>query len=295
MATELFDTEVDTFSLIKPEFECDAVQHLVAFGKRGTNKGEFNFPKAISVHEGTGDIYVVIYFKRQIQIYSETGLFLKNICDQHLERPWGILTKGDCVYVTDISRQAVFLFTLPELKMEKCAGSLGAGFCEFNFPLQLALAPDKQIYVADCRNHRLQILDCNLNFKSSICHQSLTRPVDVKFTADQMLVLSETDNTCVHVFTHSGQKISSIISRGNRMLVNMAFFFCLDGSNNIIISDYSAHSLKMFTLKGDYVHTIGKYGHQPGMLHYPTGIAMMDRKIVCVSRNTNFALQIFFF
>ena len=40
------------------------------------------------------------------------------------------------------------------------------------------------------------------------------------------------------------------------MQVNNPLFFCLDGHNNILISDYSSQNIEVFSQAGDLLHTI---------------------------------------
>ena len=65
---------------------------------------------------------------------------------------------------------------------------------------------------------------------------------------------------------------------------------------NIIISDNSAHRIQIFSKEGNFIQTIGETGYQPGMLYYPTGIALTEQlSLVVVSYNLNFTLQVFSF
>ena len=78
------------------------------------------------------------------------------------------------------------------------------------------------------------------------------------------------------------------------MQVTGPAFFCLDAAENIIISDYSAHIIQIFSKEGNLINTIGEFGHQPGMLYLPTGLALTkELSLVVVSHNDNFNLQIF--
>ena len=72
-------------------------------------------------------------------------------------------------------------------------------------------------------------------------------------------------------------------------------FFCLDPLNNFVLSDYWAHSIRVFSPEVNFLHTIGREGHQPGMFCVPTGVAITPKgKLVCVSQNVNYSLQIFY-
>ena len=77
-----------------------------------------------------------------------------------------------------------------------------------------------------------------------------------------MYVITPDDSPCVHVFTHTGHKIRSLITRGEGMQVTQPFFFCLDAKKTIFISDYRDHQIKIFSNEGSPLHTIGEYGHQ---------------------------------
>ena len=175
--------------------------------------------------------------------------------------------------------------------MTKRVGKKGSGKESFNSPRQIAVSPEQHIYVADFFNNRLQILTTNLVFRGSLQHQSMTCPVDVKFSNKEMFVLSIVNNPCIHVFTLSGEKSRSLITIGEGMQITRAWFFCLDGRNNNIISDNCTHNIKVFSPEGNLLHTIGQKGLEAGMFIIPNGTTIHDTKLIRASGN--FSLQIF--
>ena len=271
------------------------LQPSVAVGKEGSAPGELNGPRCVTIKQASGHIYVADRRNSRIQIFSETGECLNQFGDQHLKEPWGILIYQDSIFVTDMGFHAIFRFKLSNLTMIKRVGKKGSGKKEFNLPRQLAISPNQLLYVPDDSNNRLQILSTDLVFQDSLRHPTMTQPVDVKFTNNEMFVLSREDNPCIHVFTLSGEKSRSLVTRGGiEMQVSGAYFFCLDVLNNIVISDCSAHDIKVFSPAGDLLHKIGQEGHQAGMFYYPYGFAILNNtKLVCVSENENFGFQIF--
>ena len=269
-------------------------QPSVAVGKEGKAPGKLNGPRGVAIEQSSGHIYVADRYNSRIQIFSEAGEYINHFGHQHLQWPWGILTYRESIFVTDIGHNAIFRFQLPNLKMVKRVGKLGSGNEKFNCPRQLAISPNKQLYVPDQSNDRIQIFSTDLAFKGSLTHRTMTTPVDIKFTNTEMFVLSREDYPCIHVFSLSGDKSRSLITRGIGTQVKLAFFFCLDELNNIVISDRTADSIKVFSPAGDFLHSIGQRGQQAGMFYYPFGIAISNKtKLVCVSNNENFALQIF--
>ena len=101
-------------------------------------------------------------------------------------------------------------------------------------------------------------------------------------------------NPCMLVLTLEGDMLHSLITSGEGMDVLSPLFFCFDSLNNFVISDYGSHSIRVFSPEGNLLHTIGREGHQPGMFYEPTGVVVTpNRRLVCVSENENYGLQIF--
>ena len=265
---------------------------IVAVGKAGSGPGEFNSPRGVSVQENTGHIFIADSKNKRIQIFSEIGEHLTHFGCQHLISPWGILAHQNTVFISDTEVNALFKFTTPDLTLRTVVGRKGTGNGEFRNPRQLVISPNELIYVADQGNDRVQILDYNLALRGCLQHQSMTSPVDVKFSVNQIFVLSYWDNPCIHIFALTGEKLRSIIPRG--VQINSPFFFCLDASKNIIVSDRLSNRVKVFSPKGDLLHVIGGEGNRAGLFYNNGGIALLNgTQLVCVSNNTNYALQIF--
>ena len=266
-------------------------QPNVAVGEKGSAPGKFKGPRGVAIESKSEHIYVADMDNKRIQIFSQTGDYLNNFGHEHMNKPYGILIHQDSIYVTDTHHHSIFLFKMPELTIIKRVGKYGIGNEEFIHPEQLAISPNQQLYVADLSNNRLQIISTNLAFQGSLKHQTMTQPVDVKFSNNEIFVLSHNDSPCIHVFNLSGEKSRSLVTKGGvEMQISGAFFFCLDKQNNIVISDYGDDNIKIFSPEGDLLHTIGQ---EAGMFYSPYGIAINNNKLVCVSHNKNFGLQIF--
>ncbi|KAI6647873.1 NHL repeat containing protein [Oopsacas minuta] len=158
-------------------------QHpIVAVGKRGSAPGEVKWPRGVAIEPESGHIYVADMDNSRIQIFSQSGDHINQFGDQHLKLPWGILIHEENIYVTDTGHHAILLYKLQDLNMIKRVGKIGSGSKEFNHPRQPAISPITHLYIPDCNNNRLQILTTNLAFKGTLQHQTMTAPIDVKFT-----------------------------------------------------------------------------------------------------------------
>ena len=228
----------------------------------------------------------------RVEIFSETGEFLYQLGVGQLPQPWGIATHGDSLYISCWGDSTVSKFSLTEMWRVRRIGGRGSDNGQFIFPHQLTTDPIGRVFIADYDNDRICIHDPDLNHLSNISHESMSGPVDVKVSRDCLYVLCST-NPCMLVLTLEGDKLHSLITRGEGMDVS-ELFFCFDSLNNFVMSDFLSHSVRVFSPEGNLLHTIGREGHQPGMFYVPRGVAVTsNRRLVCVSQNKNYGLQIF--
>ena len=286
---EIIEEEV----LVVPRY--DRMKCVVAVGKKGIAPGELSFPRGVAIDENTGYIYVTERFGSRVSVFSETGDFLNIFSHQDMRCPWGIALHRDNIYVTDPLSYSVFHFKMEQQIRHVATFGSGRGSSDeqLNYPRGLTVSTDGDVFVVDCDNDRIKFLDRSLRFKRHVTHQSMKYPLDVKLTRDEMYVLCDS-SPCVLVLSHAGEMTRSLVTRGDGMQVSDAHFFCLDAEQNLLISDYGAHDVKIFSKDGTYLHTVGQEGHERGMIYHPKGIALTkELNLVIVSNNNNFGLQIF--
>ena len=110
-------------------------------------------------------------------------------------------------------------------------------------------------------------------------------PQDVKLTTEEIYILSNGDNPCVHVFSFAGNELRSFITHGHNvgMQVRRASSFCLDSEKNLIIGDWFDHCIKVFSPNGTFLHTIVDRQHFTGLVS-PKGIALTQQlKLVVIA------------
>ena len=269
---------------------------IVATGKRGFAPGELEFPFAVAIHEETHQIFVVNYFNNRVEIFSETGEFFHQLGVGQLSHPYGIAIHGDSVYVSCWGDCTVSKFSLTKLCRVRRIGGVGSDNGQFFNPRQLTTDPIGRVFIADTYNDRICIHDLDLNYLRNITPQSMSQPYDVKVSRDRLYVLCPDDNPCLIVLTLEGDKLHSLITYGEGMdVLESPWFFCLDALNNFVLSDVKSHSIRVFSPEGNLLHTIGREGDQQGMFYQPTGVAVTPNgRLVCVSHNKNYGLQIFY-
>ena len=251
---------------------------IVAVGKRGQAPGELWNPNGVAIDENTNLIYVADGLDScRVSIFSETGEFINTFTHQDMREPYGIAIHRDNLYVTDREVHAVFQFKIEvDMRLVAKLGSKGSGIGLFNFPHGLTVSTNGDVFVADCSNNRIQILDDSLHFQREITHQTMEYPHDVKLTPDEVYVLCR--NSHIHVLTYTGNMIRSFNTLPGYNIF-IATFFCLDAEQNIIVVAWYSDNIKILTKEGTLLHNI----QQPQDSRYLGGIALTKNlKIVTV-------------
>ena len=251
-------------------------------------------PFGVAIDDKTNQIFVADHIKTRIQIFSDRGVSLNSIGEEHLKCPWGVAIHQTSLFVCDWGHHALFKFSLLDLSLLKQVGMFGSGNGEFKWPRQLTVA-NNEVFVADCYNDRISIFDTDLIHLRNISHKGIMLyPSDVKVARELLYVLTEGKGLSMHIFTPQGEYIKSTIEIGDGRDVSATWFFCLDTQNNFVISDMGANNVKVLSPDGTLLHTIGQEG-ETGLLHESRGVAItLSGKLVCVSNAKNAALQIFY-
>ena len=244
----------------------------IATGKRGRAPGELKFPQGTPTD-------------------SETGEYICQLGVGQLYGPWGIAIHGDNVYVSCSWNHTVNRFSLTDMSLVRKIGGGGSKNGQFKWPKQLTTDSTGRVFIADTYNYRICIHDPDLNHLYNITHESMSRPSDVRISHNCLYVLCPLNNPCMLVLTLEGDKLHSLITRGE---MSYPQFFCLDPLDNFVISSNRSHSIRVFSPEGNLLHTIGREGHQPGKFIDPQGVAITPNgRLVSVSENKNYGIQIF--
>ncbi|KAI6646797.1 hypothetical protein LOD99_9196 [Oopsacas minuta] len=267
----------------------------VATGEEGIGPGELIAPYGVAIHEDTHQIFVANSCHNRVEIFSDTGEYLNQLGVGQEYTPYGIAIHRENVYVSYVGDHTINQLTLTDMSIVRKIGGKGSNNGQFKYPRQLTTDPIGHVFIADGGNNRISIHDTDLNHLRNITHQSMSGPVDVKVSRDRVYVLCPSNNPCMHVLTLEGDKLHSLITKGQGMDVLCPVFFCLDPLNNFVISDRYSHSIRVFSPEGNLLHTIGTEGHQQGMFYKPQGIAITPNgRLVSVSGNENYPLQIYY-
>jgi DNA-binding beta-propeller fold protein YncE len=127
---------------------------LKAWGTFGKGPGQFQLPHSLVV-DNQGRIYVADREGARIQIFDYEGNFLSEW--DNIGYPYGLfLTPDQHIWMADGGFDRVLEFT-PDGKIVGAIGEPGHGPGQFAWAHFLAVAPNKNLYVADVLNWRVDV------------------------------------------------------------------------------------------------------------------------------------------
>lgn len=133
---------------------------LFAFGKRGKNHGEFNFPTHVFLRNDK--LYVTDTMNFRIQVFDREGKYLWSFGEIGAEmgqfaRPKGVAVDSDGhVYIVDAAFNNFQVFN-DKGELLLFVGGLGRDPGQFWLPSGIHIDAQDNIYVVDQYNHRIQV------------------------------------------------------------------------------------------------------------------------------------------
>ena len=149
----------------------------------------------------------------------------------------------------------------------------------WKLPQQIAVDDERNIYVADTGNSRIQKFTHEGQFLSSwgtngVENGELQSPVGIAIYENNVYVVDEKQNT-VQKFDNDGNFILKWGERGNE---NGQFSspqgITIDSSGIVYVADSKNHRIQQFTSDGEFLSSFGKFGYGDGKLKIPVDVAV---------------------
>ena len=164
-------------------------------------------------------------------------------------------------------------------------GSKGNGKCSFDCPQNIVVHPSGKVLVADCHNHRIQVLNPDLSFSHSFgSHGSqagqFISPCDMSTDDEGMIYITDRHNHRIQKFTLQGEFVGQFEGE-----MNYPTGIAIDGNKILYVSN--CHFVSMFDTNGKLLGKFGKFGSGDAEFKYPYGI-LVDKNgylYVCDYKN----------
>ncbi len=177
-------------------------------------------------------------------------------------------------------------------------GTRGSGQC----PVGIKIHPlTKRIYIGECWGHRVQILNPDLSYFSSIGTHGLgpgqmNQPWDIAFDSANNVYVTDKGNDRVQVFTEDGKFLRQIGKKGaGKGDLNGPLMIAISNEDEIYVTECSNHHayVSVFTTQGDHLTSFGTDGCGPEQFQSPCGIAVDQSGMVYVADQGNDCILIF--
>ena len=207
------------------------------------------------------------------------------------------------IILSDTGSHRVLKFSptgsLIELVGDKFMKGNGPG--QFSSPKGIAVASNGDVYVCDRDNHRIQVLNSDLQFvqkfgthgsgPNQFCH-----PRDIAFDSAENIYIIDSSNYCVKIFTKDFEYLRQI---GNKEKQHSYFraprSICIDSSDYIYVTDEQKNCVMIFDPAGELKIQFGIWGKlgSNGQFNHPTGIAIGPKGYVYVCDKFSKCVQVF--
>ena len=145
---------------------------------------------------------------------------------------------------------------------------------QFNLPQQIAVDDERNIYIADTGNSKIQKFTNNGQFLSS--WETLQSPVGIATYENNVYVVDSKQNT-VQKFDNDGKLI---LNWGEFGVENSQFNkpqgITIDSNGIVYVADSKNHRIQTFTSDGEFLSSFGAYGSNDGKLKIPVDVAISE-------------------
>ena len=271
----------------------------LVYGSKGSGPGKLWYPEGVAVDPDTGDIHVADSINDRVNIYSDTGTYIKpygseTSDDRGLPYPAGVTIDRQGHRIVTDETHAVSIYTR-DGKLKKRFGKEGGGRGEFNGPEGVAADNAGLLYIADKDNSRVQV--CNMAGECVLVIGDrdpgrLEEPIDVAIDGDGDIYVTDPEAKQVSIYTASGQYKSSITTADIPQQDWYPRYVAVDGNRQIYISDWSNHCVHVLK-DGRHIQQIGSKGDREGCFNWPAGISLSPDGGLIVCDNGNHRIQVF--
>ena len=182
--------------------------------------------------------------------------------------------------------------------IEATFGEYGIRAGEFNYPVDITLDQDDNLYISDWENDRIQVFDNNGTFLRMIPDETgkvqLDGPVGIALDGENNIYIVEQHNHRIQKISSDGQSTVVFGQIGNKPgEFDNPRGIALDHDGNIYVVDTGNNRVQIFSKDFDLLYIFGREGMGDGEFYYPRGIALDHDGNIYVADTFHHQVQIF--
>ncbi|XP_055500250.1 tripartite motif-containing protein 2 isoform X1 [Leucoraja erinacea] len=201
------------------------------------------------------------------------------------------------VMIADSNNQCVQIFS-NDGQFKNRFGVRGRSPGQLQRPTGVAVHPSGDIIIADYDNKWVSIFSSDGKFKVKLGSGKLLGPKGVAVDRNGHIIVVDNKACCVFIFQPNGKLVTKFGNRGNgdkqfAGTLDGPHFAAVNNNNEIIVTDFHNHSVKVFNTDGEFVLKFGSNGEGNGQFNAPTGVAVDANGNIIVADWGNSRIQVF--
>uniref|UniRef100_A0AAA9TPR9 Tripartite motif-containing protein 2 n=1 Tax=Bos taurus TaxID=9913 RepID=A0AAA9TPR9_BOVIN len=201
------------------------------------------------------------------------------------------------ILIADSNNQCVQIFS-NDGQFKSRFGIRGRSPGQLQRPTGVAVHPSGDIIIADYDNKWVSIFSSDGKFKTKIGSGKLMGPKGVSVDRNGHIIVVDNKACCVFIFQPNGKIVTRFGSRGNgdrqfAGTLDGPHFAAVNSNNEIIVTDFHNHSVKVFNQEGEFMLKFGSNGEGNGQFNAPTGVAVDSNGNIIVADWGNSRIQVF--
>ena len=191
--------------------------------------------------------------------------------------PWGVAVSREReIVVTDYNKDCILITDIIG-QCKRTLGHHGNKPGEFDGPSAAAFTSAGDIVVADCNNHRIQVLNkdsgdvirCFGSWGKAAGQFSF--PTSVSVDGTDRIIVTDRGNHRVQVFSTTGEYVFTFGNRGEQKLNGPTH--CISVNDVFIVSETYNNCIDVFDTRGNFLYQFGEKGSEDGHFIFPWGLA----------------------
>jgi sugar lactone lactonase YvrE len=232
-------------------------------GRPGTALGEFAFPLGIDI-DGSGRVYIADSGNHRIQIFTATGDFISEIPvpDKNGKKSdpadVAVDSDGKWCFVSDNDNHYILKFDIASKELITSYGKPGAEKWEFRYPFLMHLHQNKDLYIVDVINTRVQVINTEGKFVTfvggwGVKKGQFFRPKGVSVDKNSLAYVSDSYLGVIQLFNLTGtfHSVLGDPETGGVRRFNTPVGLFVDDSMRLYVVEMLPGRLSVFSLNND--------------------------------------------
>ena len=182
----------------------------------------------------------------------------------------------------------------------RTVGTWGNGPLQFQRPRGVVIHPHTgKVYVADCNNHRIQVMNSDLTYSSSFGTYGSNKgefmfPYDICTDKKGNVYVADGKNHRIQVFTVNGEYLWQFGKKERRDgELNQPGNIAISSRNIVCIGEWGNNRISIFFTDGGFIKCFGGHGKGPAQFDQIRGLSFDSDGNLYVSEKNNDCIQIF--